>query len=74
MALREWHPWQIGAMWVLGLASLALLVRRAGSAWSGTSASGGMSGVSLPWLPTLIAVLILSGMVIVTVRWMRRAG
>ncbi len=75
MGLRDWHPLHVGLMWVVGVVVLGLLVRRMTTSFSGGSATGGgMAGFSLPIGPSLIAVLLLVGLVVVTIRWMRRAG
>lgn len=71
MPLRDWQPWQIGLMWITGIAVLWIILRRVTVAFSGTSttASGGLSAVSVPIVPLLLAVLILVGLVTVTIQW-----
>ena len=74
MALRNWHLWHIGLLWVVGFIALGVMWRRMTTSFSGGSATGGITGFSVPVLPGLIAVLLVVGLVVVTIRWMRRAG
>jgi hypothetical protein len=74
MALRDWQPWQIGALWVVGLVLMGVLLRRNLSAFSGEGASGGMASFSVPILPGLAALLVLVALVAATVWWARRAA
>jgi hypothetical protein len=75
MALRDWQPWHIGVMWIVGVTALGILLRRVTMTFSGTSTSGSgeLSAVSVPVVPLLGAVLVLVGMVVVTIRWMDRS-
>jgi hypothetical protein len=74
MALRDWHPWQIGAMWIVGIVLVIVILRRGATSLSGISASGGMSGVSVPLLPGVFAALVLIVLITATVWWLRRTS
>ena len=74
MALRDWRPWQIAAMWAVGIVLLAVLLRRGLSWFAGGAGSEGIFSISVSVVPSLAALVILVGLVAVTIGWMRRAG
>jgi hypothetical protein len=73
MALRDWRPWQIAAMWAVGIVLLAVLLRRGLSWFTGDAGSEGIFSISVSVLPSLAALVILAGLIAATISWMRRA-
>jgi hypothetical protein len=73
MALRDWHAWQIGILWAIGIA-LAWLTGRLGVAAvssHGTAPAGPVSGGGAPMWTTAVTLLILTVLLIITVRWVK---
>jgi len=80
MALRDWHGWQIGVAWALGIA-IAWLVGRLGVAAvdstpvadSAQIAAGAapITAGGAPLWTTALTLLILALLLFITARWVR---
>ena len=81
MALRDWHGWQIGVLWAVGIA-ISWLVGRLGVAAVGATpvadsaqiAAGVAPPISAGGAPlwtTAVTLLILALLLFITARWIR---
>ena len=76
MALRDWHSWQIGIVWGFGIA-LVWLVGRLGvtavstPAKTADSTAAQVTAGGAPMWTTLVTLLIVTILIIVTVRWVK---
>lgn len=70
MALRDWHGWQIGTMWGLGIGFLWLL-GRLGDAMAGAGTPGRGSGIGPRIAVTVVILFVVVILLVVTLRWFR---
>jgi hypothetical protein len=73
MALRDWHSWQIGVLWAIGIGITWVVGRLGVSAVSDDvkAAGGQVTGGGAPLWTTVLTLLILTLLLIVTVRWVK---
>ncbi len=73
MALRDWHGWQIGVFWGIGIAIMWLVGRIGATTVRGQAVDGGgaITSTSTPIWTTGVVLLILGVLIMVTVRWVR---
>ena len=81
MALRDWHGWQIGVLWAVGIA-ISWLVGRLGvaavastpmadSAQVAAGVAPPISAGGAPLWTTVVTLLILALLLFITARWIR---
>jgi hypothetical protein len=73
MALKDWHGWHIGIAWVLGIAIVWLAGRLGVAAVSGDAVAGSarVTGGGAPLWTTGVTLVIVTVLIIITVRWVR---
>ena len=73
MALRDWHAWQIGVIWAIGIGITWLVGHLGVTAVTakGPPDSAHVSAGGAPLWTTGVTMLILAVLLIITIRWVR---